>query len=210
MRDLYSFDGTKIGFNRLSGKKITAIGDSYVDTVHDTSKEWLGMIAARNGMIAYNMGVGGEPLRTIVTSERYKNINSESDYIVVFSGHNDVHYDYTPVGEMGDTTATTFYGCLDILCKGLLNLYPSARILFITPTHRTINYDYTPYVEAMKEVCYKYSIPCWDAYGELSILVGGVNGVTAQSTIFELQPLHLNELGREYLSYKIEEQLKML
>ena len=156
------------------------------------------------------MGVGGESLRTMVTSERYKNINVASDYIVVFTGNNDVHYDYTPIGTMGDSTATTFYGCLDILCKDLLNLYPRAKILFITPTHRSVNYDYKPYVNAMKEVCYDYSIPCWDAYGELGILIGGVNGVTAQSTIFELQPLHLNELGREYLSYKIEAILKML
>lgn len=197
-------------YNRLTNKIITSVGDSYVNGDLPDNKEWTALIAARNGMTAYNMGVGGESLRTMVTSERYKNINSGSDYIVVFSGHNDVHYDYTPLGEMGDTTATTFYGCLDILCKDLLNLYPSARILFITPTHRSVNYDYSPYVEAMKEVCYKYSIPCWDAFGELGILIGGVNGVTAQSNMFELQPLHLNELGHEYLSYKIEEQLKML
>ena len=197
--------------NRLYLKKITGIGDSYVsgDGV-DKSEIWIQKIADRNNMEMSNLGASGESLRKLVQNERYQNIPEDSDYIVVFSGHNDVHYDITPVGDTEDIENTTFYGCLDILCKWIMNNRPMSRTLFITPTHRT-QYDATPYVNAMKDVCYRYGIPSWDAYGNLGILIGGQHGVD-QRTVFETTDpqYHLNALGQLYLSYKIEEQLRML
>lgn len=210
MYNIYSLNGTKIVNNPLENTIITAIGDSFVRNSLPLTDQWPYLIANRNGAESVNMGVGGETLRTMVQSERYKNINSNSSYIIVFTGANDVHYDYTPLGSITDESNTTFYGCLNILCRDLMNLYPTAKILFITPTHRTDLYDYKPYVNAIKEVCYKYSLPVWDAYGESGILLGNVNGVTAQSAIYELSPLHLNKAGNEYISYKIEAILKML
>lgn len=198
--------------SRLDEKILTAIGDSYVSGTYENQKSdmWWYKIAQRNSMTANDLGVGGESLRVMVQSERYKNIPANSDYICVLSGNNDTNYDYTPVGENTDTGNTTFYGCLDILCKWLMENRPLARKLFITPMHRSATVDYTPYVNAIKEVCYRYSIPCWDAFGGLDILINGASGVT--QSIFETTnlPVHLNALGQDYLSYKVEEQLKML
>lgn len=209
---IYDIEGNLLLENNLYNKKLAIIGDSYVSGTAEnkTTDMWWYKIADRNNMTPVGLGVGGESLRHMVQTSRYSNIPADSDYIIVFMGHNDVHYDYTPVGENTDTGNTTFYGCLDILCKWLMNNRPKARKMFITPTHRT-NYDATPYVNAMKEVCYRYSIPCWDAYGELDILIGGVEGVD-QRSVFETTNVayHLNALGQDYLSYKAEAKLKEL
>lgn len=198
--------------NRLINKKIAVIGDSFVSgtTENQKSDMWWYKIAQRNSMTPVDLGVGGESLRVMVQSARYANIPSDSDYIVVFTGHNDVSYDHTDLGEKGDTTNTTFYGCLAILCAWVLNNRPLARTLFITPTHRTYA-TVLPYVTAMKEVCYDYTIPCWDSYGNLGILIGQHSDVD-QRSVFETttQPSHLNALGQDYLSYKVEAQLRML
>lgn len=212
---IYDVNGNKLSvdsLDRLLRKKIAIVGDSYVSgtTENLESDMWWYKIAQRNDMTPVNLGVGGESLRVMVQSARYANIPADSDYIVIFEGHNDVNYDHTDVGQPSDTGNTTFYGCLDILCKWLMNNRPTARKLFITPTHRS-SYDATPYVNAMKEVCYRYSIPCWDAYGDLDILIGGVEGVD-QRSVFETTnlPYHLNALGQDYLSYKAEGQLRLL
>lgn len=209
---IYDIEGNKLLQNNLENKKISIIGDSYVSGYGENKKSdmWWYKIADRNGMVAVDLGSGGESLRLMVTATRYSNIPADSDYIVVFTGHNDTHYDYTPVGDDTDTDNTTFYGCLDILCKWLMNNRPTAKKLFITPTHRT-QYDAIPYVNAMKEVCHRYGIPCWDSYGELDILIGGQEGVN-QRNIFETanNTFHLNALGQDYLSYKAEAKLKQL
>lgn len=212
---IYDVDGNKLSVDsgRLLSKKIAIVGDSYVSGTYENQESdmWWYKIADRNDMTAVNLGVGGESLRAMVQNARYTNIPSDSDYIVIFEGHNDVSYDHTDIGTSADTGNTTFYGCLDILCKWLMNNRPTARKLFITPTHRGDNATVVQYVDAMKEVCYRYGIPCWDAYGNLDILIGGANGVD-QRSVFETSNLqyHLNALGQDYLSYKAEEQLRML
>ena len=100
------------------------------------------------------------------------------------------------------------------MCKIVLNQFPKVRTLFITPTRRS-TYDAEPFADAMKEVCASYGVPCWDIFRTFGIHIGeakeGVNQrATFESTTNGNYDLHLNELGNEYLSYKIEEILKML
>jgi lysophospholipase L1-like esterase len=213
---IYDVNGNQLvdaSQNRLFGKKLTAIGDSFVGGTYENKETdmWWYKIAERNNMTPVNLGNGGESLRVMVQNSRYANIPTDSDYVVVFTGHNDVSYDHTDIGTSADTGNTTFYGCLAILCKWLMNNRPNAKILFITPTHRNDNADVVQYVNAMKEVCYRYGIPCWDAYGNLGMLIGGAEGVD-QREIFETHNLryHLNALGQTYLSYKIEAELARL
>lgn len=222
---IYTYDAnTKTVFpnsienNRIQGKKITAIGDSYVKgNGLSESDTWLARIANRNGMTATNLGQNARSLQEMVVAEAWKNIPNNTDYIVIWDGHNDSNYKLTPLGTLGDTTSDTFYGCLDILCKGIMNRYPTARILFITPSKRSVtgnNVNAYQYVDAMKEVCAKYDIPCWDSFREMGILINNMEGVDEQAEFEQKKNgsymVHLNAIGHEYLSYKIEEQLKML
>lgn len=212
---IYDINGNVLNdesLNRLVHKKISVIGDSFVSGTNENqlSDMWWYKIADRNDMTAQNLGVGGESLRVMVQNTRYINIENNADYIVVFTGHNDVSYDHTDLGTIEDIGNTTFYGCLKTLCAWLLNNRPYARILFVTPTHRSSD-AVLPYVNAMLEVCRKYTIPCWDSYGKLGILIGEHSDVN-QRGVYETTNVisHLNSLGQTYLSYKLEEQLKLL
>ena len=223
--ELFNYDSNQKNVNsfavnndRLYSKKIAAVGDSYVEgNGLPDSQVWLSLIATRNKMSKTNLGDNGRSLQEMVQAEAWKNIPNDTDYIVIWDGHNDSNYKLTTLGTFGDTTSATFYGCLDILCKGLMNRYPRARILFITPSKRSVvgnNVNAYQYVDAMKEVCAKYDLVCWDSFREMEILINNMEGVDERS-VFEQQvngqyKVHLNALGQEYVSYKIEEQLRML
>lgn len=204
-------DGTSLNgaTNRLLGRKIGVIGDSYVyGHTLGTDKVWCKLIADRNSMTLYNYGVNGCKLSgTDATSvlTRYSSMEDNLDYIIVFAGHNDSGASVT-IGEESSTDISTFYGSLNSLCNGLQTKYPSARILFMTPSKRTGKE--LSYADAIIKACRNYSIPVFDTYGELGILIGSSGGNANQKAIFELgTSVHLNELGHEYLSYKVEARL---
>ena len=126
--------------------------------------------------------------------QRYSALNASAEVIYVFGGTNDWGHDI-PIGTMGDTVETTFYGALDTLCVGLLTRYPLKKVFFITPLQR--NDDLWPangqpsgshvngqgkklidYVNAIKEVCSKYSIPVLDLYNN-SCITGNINAIAS-------------------------------
>lgn len=197
--------------NRLNGKRIGVIGDSYVyGHTLGTDKVWCQLIANRNNMTCFNYGLNGGKLAGAGgVVERYTSMEANLDYIVVFAGHNDSGASVS-IGTETDTGITTFYGALNTLCTGLQTKYPEARILFMTPSKRTGKEK--PYADAMITACRNYSIQCYDTYGKLGILIGNSTvGNSNQKSIFELSnSIHLNEKGNEYLSYKIEYELLSL
>ena len=199
--------------NRLNGKRIGVIGDSYVyGHTLGTDKVWCKLIANRNNMTCFNYGVnGGKLAGTGGVVERYTSMETNLDYVIVFAGHNDSSSSIE-IGTETDTGITTFYGALNTLCKGLQTKYPKARILFMTPSKRTGKEK--AYADAMIIACRNYSIQCYDTYGKLGILIGTTpvsSGNANQKSIFELgNSIHLNEKGQEYLSYKIESELLSL
>lgn len=202
---------TPVQTNRLNGKRIGVIGDSYVyGHTLGTNKTWCQLIANRNNMTCFNYGInGGKLAGTGGVAERYTSMDENLDYIIVFAGHNDSSASVS-IGTETDTGTTTFYGALNTLCTGLQTRYPEARILFMTPSKRTGKE--LPYADAMIKACRNYSIQCYDTYGKLGILVGASGvGNDSQKAIFELSgSIHLNEKGNEYLSYKIESELLTL
>ncbi len=98
-----------------------------------------------------NYGVGGTTIgtnpnwsstewwRDSAFTKRYKNISKTSEVIFVFGGTNDYGSSSgqeVPLGAMGDTAETSFYGALDLLINGLKRDYPKAKLCFITPINR--------------------------------------------------------------------------
>ena len=198
--------------NRLLAKRIGVIGDSYV-AGHTLGQNltWCKKLGDRNSMTVFNYGINGCLLSSNGTTgvvDRYNTMESNLDYIIVFAGHNDSGAGVT-IGDVSNTDIKTFCGALNTICKGLLTKYPKARILFMTPSKRTGKE--LDYADAMIKVCRNYSIPVYDTYGELGILIGTSTGIASQKSIFELNnSIHLNELGQEYLSYKVEAKLLSL
>ena len=201
--------------NPLYGKRIGGLGDSlmYGHTL-GTDKTWLAKVAKRNNMIAFNYGINGNPLS--VTEDcmaiRYEQMEDDLDYIVVIGGANDNAKGH-PIGENTDQTIDTFKGALNVLIKGLLNKYPTSKILFMTNYQRYSGDQ--KFVDAMLEICAIYSIPCFDNFRNSGINFN--NGAfLAQREVFDLKnsdgdfTKHFTEAGYDFLTTKYEALLKSL
>ena len=196
--------------NKLNGKKLVAIGDSMVYGHNlGTSKTWLSKLAARNNMTAVNYGINGNRLTNTGGNgepliNRYTSMDNDADYVVIFIGTNDAAASVT-IGDDNFTDTATFKGALNVLCDGLLTKYPTKKIGFITPYRRNSNYP--AYIDAIKTICKKYSIPVFDNYEK-----GGVcwTNTTQVSSLTLGDTYHLNEAGMEYVSYKYEDFLMSL
>ena len=201
--------------NYLNGKKVIAIGDSMTKGHSlDDNKTWLYYLANRNNMSYVNYGVNGAFLSSrnygnyTGVVNNFQNMDNDADYIIVFAGTNDIQASVA-LGEENSTDTTTFYGALNTLCQGLLNMYPNKKICFITPYARNnIKSRCETYVNAIKTACKNNGgIPVFD-----NILNGGIDWAnTSQINSLTLKDsYHLNADGMLYVSYKYENFLRSL
>lgn len=211
---------------RLYGKTIVAIGDSLFHGSKDCQgNTWLEMMAKRNAMTLYNYGQNGNTVAVQHTEvqplppmcERYIDMADGADYVVVLGGANDKRLS-VPIGEVDSESPETFMGALNQLIRGITEKYPRARILFMTnynrwPSKNLIGLSDIDYVEAMKTVCAKWCIPCFDNYHCLGLSFhnpahevwmdeGIVRGDAANR--------HFSAEAYEWMSYKYEAILELL
>lgn len=107
--------------------------------------------------------------------ERYTEISSKSDIIVVMCGVNDAYQ--VELGTIDDKSNTTFYGALNILCAGLKEKYPDAWVFFMTSFDFDISEELNKfdtqyksyYFTAVKKVCRKYDIDVFDTFSYFEI-----------------------------------------
>ncbi len=171
-----------------------------------------------------DMGIGGSCIS--VTSDygtqynplatRYNSI-PKADLIQIFMGTNDYGHD-TPLGTIADTTDISFYGALNLIIPALQTKYPESRIVFVTPLHRYgangLTYDYTEngagntlkdYVDAIKEVCERYSVPVIDLF-----TISGINPAIADvKTAYMPDGIHPNDAGHELIANLMANHLEL-
>ena len=90
--------------------------------------------------------------------KRYKEMTDSLDYVVVIAGHNDASL-------LDSIGIDNYKEKLGILCEGLIEKYPSAKLCFFTCWTRK-NFSGSAaekVVDATLEVCGRYSIPVFDA-----------------------------------------------
>ena len=155
----------------LAGKRIAVIGDSYVRNHKDPIEyTWHYKFAQKHKMKYLNFGKNGNCIAYSRTGRnpikamylRYAYMPDSLDYIVVIGGHNDANM----LDSIGGIDA--FKEKMEILCTGLLNKYPTAKIFFFT-RWTTPDFKGSPseaVVDAMIEVCQAHSIPIFDAARE--------------------------------------------
>ena len=172
----------------IAGKTVAFLGDSITQGVGTSSIEnrYTDVFARLTGGVALNYGIGGTriarqktPSWNTVWDEdfisRVDEMDPCADVVVVFGGTNDFGHGDAPLGKFSDTTEYTFYGALHVLYKKLIEKYPAADIIVLTPLHRlsendTVNGIGLPceplkkYVEAIREVAEYYSLPVLDLY----------------------------------------------
>ncbi len=116
-------------------------------------------------------------------SERMWSMEDDADLVVLFGGTNDYGHGNAPLGSMSDREPVTFYGACHYVMRGLIEKYPEARIVVITPMHREGEDDVrgehgkkpqdvaplSRYVEIIREVAEYYSLPIIDLWANLGL-----------------------------------------
>ncbi|MBP3348788.1 MAG: SGNH/GDSL hydrolase family protein [Clostridia bacterium] len=211
----------------LKGKKMNVIGDSITEGVGVSRTEniYMNLIKAKEGLAeARNYGISGtriapqadDPGRSYV--ERFGGMDDDADIIVVFGGTNDYGHGYAEIGTMEDRDPKTFYGACHTLFAGLINKYPEATIVVMTPVQRSGGYDESRIHPSKKdvplrgfrniliEVAEYYSIPLLDLYS-----MGGIHPqIDVNREKFCPDGLHPNDEGHQLIASRLTGFLKSL
>ncbi len=153
--------------------------------------------------------------------KRYPDMDDDADVVVIFGGTNDFGHGDAPLGEMSDRDPYTFYGACHTLFEGVINKYPEATIVIMTPLHR-IQEDnprgdgmkkdgdgiapLSTYVEIIKEVAAYYSLPLLDLWS--------VSGIQPKVKVLREKycpdGLHPNDAGQRIIASRLAGFLKTL
>ncbi len=216
---------------KSEGKKINFLGDSITEGVGVTNCEnvfWR-QFEVISGAVCKGYGIGGTRIAKIKNptdasfdktdthfNTRVGIMDKDADVIVVFGGTNDYGHGDAPLGEEDSLDEYTFYGALNTLCNNLIENFPNARIVFMTPLHRTGENNLwnergirnvcplSGYVNAIKKVCRNFSFPVIDCYS--------MSGINPNNEIIKTNympdGLHPNDAGHKKLAEFIFEQFK--
>jgi len=210
----------------LQGLKINFLGDSITEGhgCSSVEKQFTSLIAEQYGAITRCYGIGGtrlarqtkpseNPRHDLDFPSRVKEMDPDADLIVVFGGTNDFGHGDAPFGAFSDRTADTFCGATHELFTSLLNKYPEATIMVMTPLHRAS--EAIPnmhgkvlkeYVDVIRQAAEYYSLPVLDLYATSGIQPG----VPVMMEKFMPDGLHPNDAGHVILTNKIARFIESL
>ena len=219
----------------LEGLKINFLGDSIteghgVSCIENTY--WNVLKREEKLSVARGYGISGTRFaKKRVPSEnprwdldfisRFPDMDDDADAVVIFGGTNDFGHGDAPLGEMSDRGEYTFYGACHTLFNGVINKYPEATIVIMTPLHR-IQEDnprgdgnkkdgegiapLSLYVEIIKEVAAYYSLPVLDLWS-----VSGIQPkVSALRERYCPDGLHPNDEGHKIIASRLAGFLKSI
>lgn len=123
----------------LEGLTFYAMGDSYFNgSKIGTENTWVNRMGDRYGMTYENYGIGGSTMSAYVTNRnpmvnRYQNMaKGDADFILLEGGRNDRNV-AAPLGNIDSRDPKTFYGAVNTMIDGMLETYPNALIILVTP-----------------------------------------------------------------------------
>ncbi|MBQ3639974.1 MAG: SGNH/GDSL hydrolase family protein [Clostridia bacterium] len=206
---------------KLEGIKANFLGDSITEGagVPDVKYTYWNVLKERYGLAeARGYGIGGTRIaRQTVPSQnpkydldfcsRVDGMDPDADLVVVFGGTNDFGHGDAPFGTIDDRTEFTFYGACHVLMRSLIEKYPSATIVFMTPLHRAVEKKperpdvphLSEYVRAIKEVAALYGIPVYDLYANSNI----DPQIPVQKELFTKDGLHPNIAGAARIAERL-------
>ena len=218
---------------KLEGLKINFLGDSITEGASASCPEnrYWNVLKREYGLAeARGYGIGGTRIAKQITPssvarydldfcQRFVQMDDDADVVVVFGGTNDYGHGDAPIGNMADRTPDTFYGALHYLYTGLINKYPTATIVVMTPLHRLDEYNLRgegnkpeegepliTYVNIIKEVAAYYSLPVLDLWA-----MGGMQpNVPVLREKFNPDGLHPNNDGHAKIAHRLAGFLQTL
>lgn len=206
----------------LYGKKILAFGDSYVNGhTMNYYHVWYALLARKNYGYYYQCGHNGAGLcrSSAVASllTLISELDTEADIYFMVCGRNDSSMN-VPIGEPSDTfnpetdmenssttnTTASFMGGLNYMYNYVIEKHQNAKFVAVTPwsftplESVTSGLDSYDYIEAIKRISQKWSIPCYNASQDSGIHVQS----EAFRTLYFLSSTdqsHLNEEGHKLM-----------
>ena len=168
-----------------TGKSWAALGDSIT-----YENYWQPNVAASLGLTYTNLGVSGTTLSgasgsttAMCQATRIATIPSGTNLITVLAGTNDWSRS-VPLGTLGSTDPTTFYGAIYTLITNLYTASPTIRIVMLTTTYGEMYGNVAPnsanwpnaytnsiglttmsYADAIRLACRYYGVVCIDTQG---------------------------------------------
>lgn len=202
----------------LKEKKINFLGDSITEGCCATSPElgFVEVMKRRYGLAAaQNYGIGGTRIARQRTPSieakydrdfcgRFTEMDPDADIIVVFGGTNDHGHGDAPLGTDADRTPNTFRGACHCLFSGLLEQFPTTKIIVLTPLHRAEEdmpkgeegWLLRDYVQAIRDTAEQYELPVLDLFQTSAINMDTLDSLTTDR-------LHPNDAGHEILAGEI-------
>ena len=220
------------GGNPWEGKVASFIGDSITYGARTTKQYHAYLKDIFKFSTVNNYGVDGSTItnRRSGMCGRYNTIDSNSDIIFIFGGTNDFGLSiglgewYTTASDGKRTLTTnvsTLRGALNVLCNGLITMFPDKQIILLTPIHRStfgntyredqknqVGLYLEDYVECIKEAGRNFSIPVIDLWNESGLFP--MNEANAEIYFTPSHPdlLHPNANGHQRIAFTIAKHLK--
>lgn len=210
----------------LRNKTVNFLGDSITQGVAVSCEEtvFLNILRQETGLAAArNYGIRGTRIAAQLHAQppdadqnfvsRVAAMDPKADVVVVFGGTNDFGHGDAPIGSFSDRTVHTFYGACHLLLEELIQKYPSATIVVMTPLHRlgednprgdgSKQRDIAPlstYVEIIKVVARYYAVPVLDLFS-----VSGIQPcVPILRERFCPDGLHPNDAGHALIAARLK------
>ena len=138
----------------INGAKINFLGDSITEGVgaSEKGKRYTDLFAAETGAMVRNYGISGTRIARqqrypgyvwkpqwddYAFTDRFEGMDDDADCVVIFGGTNDYGHGNAPFGEENDREPDSFIGACHYLLASLIIKYPEARIVVMTPMHRS-------------------------------------------------------------------------
>lgn len=209
---------------KLEGIKANFLGDSITEG-HGVEKQedlYWNLLKKECGLAEVRgYGIGGTriakqtmpsqcPRHDLDFISRVEEMDKDADLVVFFGGTNDFGHGDAPLGQMSDRGPYTFYGACHYLMRSLIEKYPHAVLVGMTPLHREIEERggrrLLDFVRAEREVAEYYSIPVVDLYAK--------SGIQPQVPVLKEKycpdGLHPNEAGHQLIYQRLRGVLEQL
>lgn len=212
----------------LTGKKINFLGDSITEGCCAATPEQ-GFVEILKGSCnlaaVRNYGIGGTRIarqRTASAEAKYdrdfcsrvSEMDPDADIVIVFGGTNDHGHGDAPLGNDTDRTPDTFWGACHCLWDSLIQNFPTATIVVLTPLHRTEEDKpkagsgavLADYARIIRTTAGQYGLPVLDLFATSAIRAH----IPEIAEKYTTDGLHPNDAGHELLAEEIAAFLKKL
>ncbi len=196
---------SKMVSRRWEGKKWYALGDSF--TEQNIYPYYLNEYCKFAEY--HNAGWSGHNMKAMLTKLTQQS-TSGYDIVTVLCGTND-YSDGTVLGTVADSADTdTFYGHTKKVIETIIGQNPTARLCFFTPMIRgafenqpvypalnSAGFGLEAYVDAIRDVCAAYAIPCCDTFRTSQFNTLTLTALTQDN-------LHPNDVGGKLLARQMQ------